>query len=132
MIIELTPYNNFFNKKSILFNRYEHLIAGSDMDLKDTSHKEILSLPFVEDIGSHPNVTRRFWSVDDPKDYQHDFAIGRYYAQEALRYMLQTNSPYFLTWTIFDMIKQGNCAGTEAGFSNKIARYALGCEPLPK
>ena len=91
----------------------------------------IKNLPFVDVIQNNTKSGFCFWSVEKEKDYQNDFAIGRYYAQEALRYMLQTNSPHFLTWIIFDMIRQGNCSGTEAGFTNEVSRYAMQLEPLP-
>jgi hypothetical protein len=108
-----------------------HMLAADFTD--DTCNPlkhPVLSLPFVRDAtaderaaGSDP---RNFWCVEPSGSYAHDCALGAQYANAALDYMVSTNAPYLLQWSVFDMfLLRRPQSGVEIGFVAAFGRLAM-------
>lgn len=80
--------------------------------------KDVITLPFVKDIGKGKGKVRTFWNVEPTGDYLTDTNTGLKYGMLALEYMKERDLAPLLGWCVCDMMRSfdDKNKGIEIGF----------------
>jgi hypothetical protein len=83
---------------------------------------DMMTLPFIADIGPKKDKKRGFWNVKPSGDYIKDCNTGAEYAFLYLAHCQRYQSTHILTWIVNEMPR--DFTGVEVGFLSFIADAA--------